>query len=254
MTALRTIAQERGRTDQWLRAFHQHTCVPGWGAIFARRAAADTDMEKQIARQFRQKVQAQLEDESERDTLYTSLRQYHESMSLPELITDLRKVVNSPDRMELFEDVRRKARIVKLVKNGPDSLGFSLRGGVEHGVGIYVAHVVPSSPAEISGLRVGDEVLRINGYTVDQSTHEEIVLLTQSTSYIEMKIRHIGMLPIKRTRTDQLRWEYVDPVPGSPEAPNGTALLTSELVDSRPDTDHTHTAGPPPEPTSSVEY
>ncbi|XP_078584511.1 harmonin-like isoform X4 [Branchiostoma floridae x Branchiostoma japonicum] len=202
-------------------------------------------MEKQIARQFRQKVQAQLEDESERDTLYTSLRQYHESMSLPELITDLRKVVNSPDRMELFEDVRpliplkhqveydkivpnrlaRKARIVKLVKNGPDSLGFSLRGGVEHGVGIYVAHVVPSSPAEISGLRVGDEVLRINGYTVDQSTHEEIVLLTQSTSYIEMKIRHIGMLPIKRTRTDQLRWEYVDPVPGSPESPNGTALL-----------------------------
>ncbi|CAH1259027.1 USH1C [Branchiostoma lanceolatum] len=200
-------------------------------------------MEKQIARQFRQKVQALLEDESERDTLYTSLREYHESMSLSELITDLRKVVNSPDRMELFEDVRpliplkhqveydkivpnrlAKARIVKLVKNGPDSLGFSLRGGVEHGVGIYVAHVVPSSPAEISGLRVGDEVLRINGYSVNESTHEEIVLLTQSTNYIEMKIRHIGMLPIKRTRTDQLRWEYVHPVPGSPESPNGTVL------------------------------
>ncbi|XP_078670987.1 harmonin-like isoform X2 [Branchiostoma floridae x Branchiostoma belcheri] len=230
-------------------------------------------MEKQIARQFRQKVQALLEDESERDVLYTSLRQYHESMSLPELITDLRKVVNSPDRMELFEDVRpliplkhqveydkivpnrlaRKARIVKLVKNGPDSLGFSLRGGVEHGVGIYVAHVVPSSPAEISGLRVGDEVLRINGYTVDQSTHEEIVLLTQSTSYIEMKIRHIGMLPIKRTRTDQLRWEYVDPVPGSSNSPNGTAL-TSEPVDTGlTTTDHTHTAGPLTDPTSSGE-
>ncbi|XP_066278702.1 harmonin-like isoform X2 [Branchiostoma lanceolatum] len=229
-------------------------------------------MEKQIARQFRQKVQALLEDESERDTLYTSLREYHESMSLSELITDLRKVVNSPDRMELFEDVRpliplkhqveydkivpnrlaRKARIVKLVKNGPDSLGFSLRGGIEHGVGIYVAHVVPSSPAEISGLRVGDEVLRINGYSVNESTHEEIVLLTQSTNYIEMKIRHIGMLPIKRTRTDQLRWEYVHPVPGSPESPNGT-VLPSESVASVPDTDHTHTAGPPPEPTSSGE-
>ena len=41
-------------------------------------------------------------------------------------------------------------------------LGFSVRGGIEHGLGIYVKDVVSGSSAHLNGLRVGDEITEAN--------------------------------------------------------------------------------------------
>uniref|UniRef100_A0A8C6YJU4 PDZ domain-containing protein n=1 Tax=Naja naja TaxID=35670 RepID=A0A8C6YJU4_NAJNA len=43
-----------------------------------------------------------------------------------------------------------------------EGLGFSIRGGSEHGVGIYVSLVEPGSLADKEGLRVGDRILKVN--------------------------------------------------------------------------------------------
>uniref|UniRef100_A0A3P8QCZ4 PDZ domain-containing protein n=1 Tax=Astatotilapia calliptera TaxID=8154 RepID=A0A3P8QCZ4_ASTCA len=54
-------------------------------------------------------------------------------------------------------------------------LGFSVRGGSEHGVGIYVSLVEPGSSAEREGLRVGDQIVAANDILFDNVTHIEAV-------------------------------------------------------------------------------
>lgn len=56
-----------------------------------------------------------------------------------------------------------------------EGLGFSIRGGSEHGVGIYVSLVEPDSSAEREGLRVGDQIVTVNDLTFDSVTHIEAV-------------------------------------------------------------------------------
>uniref|UniRef100_A0A452I9Y8 PDZ domain-containing protein n=1 Tax=Gopherus agassizii TaxID=38772 RepID=A0A452I9Y8_9SAUR len=56
-----------------------------------------------------------------------------------------------------------------------EGLGFSIRGGAEHGVDIYVSLVEPGSLAEKEGLRVGDQILRVNDKSLDRVTHAEAV-------------------------------------------------------------------------------
>lgn len=56
-----------------------------------------------------------------------------------------------------------------------EGLGFSIRGGAEHGVGIYVSLVEPGSSAEREGLRVGDQIVTVNDMMFDGVTHIEAV-------------------------------------------------------------------------------
>lgn len=56
-----------------------------------------------------------------------------------------------------------------------EGLGFSIRGGSEHGVGIYVSLVEPGSLAERQGLRVGDQIVKVNDKVFDKVTHAEAV-------------------------------------------------------------------------------
>uniref|UniRef100_A0A3Q4GVZ2 PDZ domain-containing protein n=1 Tax=Neolamprologus brichardi TaxID=32507 RepID=A0A3Q4GVZ2_NEOBR len=56
-----------------------------------------------------------------------------------------------------------------------EGLGFSVRGGSEHGVGIYVSLVEPGSSAEREGLRVGDQIVAANDILFDNVTHIEAV-------------------------------------------------------------------------------
>uniref|UniRef100_A0A8C6TWX3 PDZ domain-containing protein n=1 Tax=Neogobius melanostomus TaxID=47308 RepID=A0A8C6TWX3_9GOBI len=59
-----------------------------------------------------------------------------------------------------------------------EGLGFSIRGGAEHGVGIYVSLVEPGSSAEREGLRVGDQIVTVNDMMFDGVTHIEAVKVT----------------------------------------------------------------------------
>lgn len=56
-----------------------------------------------------------------------------------------------------------------------EGLGFSIRGGAEHGVGIYVSLVEPGSSAEREGLRVGDQIVGVNDMVFNSVTHIEAV-------------------------------------------------------------------------------
>ncbi|KAJ3603538.1 hypothetical protein NHX12_028283 [Muraenolepis orangiensis] len=63
-----------------------------------------------------------------------------------------------------------------------EGLGFSIRGGSEHGVGIYVSLVEPGSSAEREGLRIGDQIVAVNDLMFDRVTHIDAVKGTHNGS------------------------------------------------------------------------
>ena len=58
--------------------------------------------------------------------------------------------------------------------------GFSLRGGVEHGVGHFVSSVDVGSIAESQGMKAGDQFLSVDRLPLASATHKEAVALISS--------------------------------------------------------------------------
>ncbi|KAG7279259.1 hypothetical protein CRUP_033195 [Coryphaenoides rupestris] len=71
-----------------------------------------------------------------------------------------------------------------------EGLGFSIRGGSEHGVGIYVSLVEPGSLAEKEGLRIGDQIMKVNDKVFDKVTHAEAVKAFRLSFRVLKEISH----------------------------------------------------------------
>ncbi|XP_035184217.1 harmonin isoform X2 [Oxyura jamaicensis] len=186
-------------------------------------------MERRVAREFRHKVNLLIDNEAEKDYLYDVLRMYHQSMNLPVLVGDLKLVINEPSRLPLFDAIRpliplkhqveydqltpkrsRKLKEVRLDRLHPEGLGLSVRGGVEFSCGLFISQLVKGGQADNVGLQVGDEIVRINGYSISSCTHEEVINLIRTKKIVSIKVRHIGMIPVKSSADEPLKWQYVD--------------------------------------------
>ncbi|XP_042603827.1 whirlin isoform X3 [Cyprinus carpio] len=76
-----------------------------------------------------------------------------------------------------------------------EGLGFSIRGGSEHGVGIYVSLVEPGSLAEKEGLRIGDQIMKVNDKVFERVTHAEAVKVLKGSKKLSMSVRSVGRIP-----------------------------------------------------------
>lgn len=152
--------------------------------------------------------------EAERERFILCLNAYHGRRNVCDLVRSLRALLDGPRRRQLLPLLRlvlpRSDQLLfdQYTAEGPylpppgrpppapapppalpgelrqvtlrrskahEGLGFSIRGGAEHGVGIYVSLVEPGSLAEREGLRVGDQILGVNGKPLDRVTHAEAV-------------------------------------------------------------------------------
>ncbi|XP_021257488.1 harmonin-like isoform X1 [Numida meleagris] len=204
-------------------------------------------MERRVAREFRHKVNLLIDNEAEKDYLYDVLRMYHQSMNLPVLVGDLKLVINEPSRLPLFDAIRpliplkhqveydqltpkrsRKLKEVRLDRLHPEGLGISVRGGAEFSCGLFISQLVKGGQADNVGLQVGDEIVRINGYSISSCTHEEVINLIRTKKIVSIKVRHIGMIPVKSSADEPLKWQYVDQfVSDSGEGKGSVAGLAS---------------------------
>ncbi|KAK2584755.1 hypothetical protein KPH14_007082 [Odynerus spinipes] len=100
-------------------------------------------------------------------------------------------------------------RNVRLRRRGASGFGFSLRGGREYAAGFYVSDVQPGGEAHRNGLRVGDQILRVNGYPVEDAVHQEVALLAKNQQVLVLKIRSVGMIPVKDNPNDPVTWHMV---------------------------------------------
>nr|XP_033784288.1 harmonin isoform X7 [Geotrypetes seraphini] len=186
-------------------------------------------MERKVARDFRHKVDLLIDNEAERDYLYDVLRMYHQSMNLPVFVGDLKLVVNEPVRLPLFDAIRpliplkhqveydqltpkrsRKLKEVRLDRLHPEGLGLSVRGGLEFNCGLYISQILKGGQADNVGLQIGDEIVRINGYSISSCTHEEVINLISSKKTVSVKVKHVGLIPVKSSADEPLKWQYAD--------------------------------------------
>ncbi|XP_075801055.1 whirlin isoform X5 [Microtus pennsylvanicus] len=126
-----------------------------------------------------------------------------------------------------------EVRLVSLRRaKAHEGLGFSIRGGSEHGVGIYVSLVEPGSLAEKEGLRVGDQILRVNDKSLARVTHAEAVKALKGSKKLVLCVYSAGRIPGGYVTNHIYTW--VDPQgrsispPSSLPQPHGSALRQHE--------------------------
>ncbi|GFS80992.1 hypothetical protein NPIL_11691 [Nephila pilipes] len=102
-------------------------------------------------------------------------------------------------------------KVITLRRRGNAPLGFSIRGGWEHGTGVFVSEIIPGSIAQKQGLRVGDQIVRINGFSIHRAIHMEVLSLLKTCPGIVLKIKRVGILPVKERDKDPVTWKIVEP-------------------------------------------
>lgn len=75
------------------------------------------------------------------------------------------------------------------------SLGLTIRGGVEYGLGVFVIGVDRHSAADIAGLQVGDEIVSVNEHDLAELTHDEAAAVLQHAPRMVLRIRRLGKVP-----------------------------------------------------------
>ncbi|KAM4663019.1 whirlin [Discoglossus pictus] len=106
--------------------------------------------------------------------------------------------------LQLLEEGDEKK--VNLLLGEGRSLGLLIRGGLEYSLGIYITGVDPGSEAESAGLKVGDQILEVNGLSFLSIPHDEAVRILRSSRHLMMTVKDVGRIPHARTIVDETQW------------------------------------------------
>uniref|UniRef100_A0A3B4ZMZ8 PDZ domain-containing protein 7 n=1 Tax=Stegastes partitus TaxID=144197 RepID=A0A3B4ZMZ8_9TELE len=92
------------------------------------------------------------------------------------------------------------------VDKSPDGrLGFSVRGGSEHGLGIFVSKV-EDDIAVMAGLTVGDKLVEVNGVSLESITMSSAVKVLTGNNRLRMVVRRVGKIPGIRYSKEKTTW------------------------------------------------
>nr|XP_004659306.2 PDZ domain-containing protein 7 isoform X1 [Jaculus jaculus] len=113
-------------------------------------------------------------------------------------------LINSP--IEANSDESDIIHAVRVEKSAAGRLGFSVRGGSEHGLGIFVSKVEEGSSAERAGLCVGDKITEVNGLSLESTTMGSAVKVLTSSSRLHMMVRRMGRVPGIKFSKEKTTW------------------------------------------------
>ncbi|KAK2852769.1 hypothetical protein Q7C36_007970 [Tachysurus vachellii] len=112
-------------------------------------------------------------------------------------------LINSPvDGGDDCEDIHT----ITVDKSEDGRLGFSVRGGSEHGLGIFVSKVEDNSSAEFAGLFVGDKLVEVNGISLESITMSSAVKVLTGSNRLRMVVRRVGKVPGIRYSKEKTTW------------------------------------------------
>ncbi|CAF1034634.1 unnamed protein product [Adineta steineri] len=82
-------------------------------------------------------------------------------------------------------------RVIELPKTA-EGLGFNVMGGREQNSPVYISRIIPNSVAwKQGGLKKGDQLLSVNGISVENEYHEKAVeLLKQAHGSVKLVVRY----------------------------------------------------------------
>lgn len=112
-------------------------------------------------------------------------------------------LINSPvDGGDDCEDLHT----ITVDKSLDGKLGFSVRGGSEHGLSIFVSKVEDNSTAEEAGLCVGDKLVEVNGISLESITMSSAVKVLTGNNRLRMVVRRVGKVPGIRYSKEKTTW------------------------------------------------
>uniref|UniRef100_A0A3Q3RKL8 Whirlin n=1 Tax=Mastacembelus armatus TaxID=205130 RepID=A0A3Q3RKL8_9TELE len=186
----------------------------------------------------------------EREQFIHCLNVYHSKRNVYDLVQTLNVILNAPSKRQLLPMLRLviprsdqllfdfstssdgtppgELRQVTMKRHkSNEGLGFSIRGGSEHGVGIYVSLVEPGSLAEKEGLRIGDQIMKVNDKVFDKVTHAEAVKVLKGSKKLCLSVRSVGRIPGGYVTNHVYTWvdpqgRSVSPPPDLPEHRSAT--------------------------------
>jgi len=118
--------------------------------------------------------------------------------------------MNHPDIVNMIKEsgLVLKLRIipadcytVELIR-GPKGFGFSIRGGSEFNLPLFILRIAPDGAA-YSLLNIGDEIIEINMISTAEMSHgEAVALISQSGASVKLKLRRRDLLTTTTSMTN----------------------------------------------------
>ncbi|KAM9325051.1 PDZ domain-containing protein 7 [Gastrophryne carolinensis] len=112
-------------------------------------------------------------------------------------------LINSP--LEAHSDESDSILAITVDKTD-GKLGFSVRGGSEHGLGIFVSKVEEGSSADMAGLCVGDKIAEVNGISLENITMGSAVKVLTGNNRLRMMVRRMGKVPGIKFSREKTTW------------------------------------------------
>ncbi|CAL1543288.1 unnamed protein product [Lymnaea stagnalis] len=112
----------------------------------------------------------------------------------------LGRITTPPGSVTLTE------RFVTVYGSRGESMGFSIRGGSEFGLGIYVSNVKLDSPAAHAGLQVGDHIITANGVDFHCVANSGAVKVLSSAALLNLVVIRTGRVPEWKIAKERVLW------------------------------------------------
>ncbi|XP_065128305.1 PDZ domain-containing protein 7 isoform X2 [Paramisgurnus dabryanus] len=93
-----------------------------------------------------------------------------------------------------------------VIRGDDGQLGFSLRGGSEHGLGVFISKVQRNSSAELAGLCVGDKLLEVNGVSMENISMSSAVKVLTDHTRLRLAVQRVGRVPGVRYTNEKTTW------------------------------------------------
>ncbi|XP_030424685.1 PDZ domain-containing protein 7 [Gopherus evgoodei] len=113
-------------------------------------------------------------------------------------------LINSP--IEATGDESDVINAITVEKGTDGKLGFSVRGGSEHGLGIFVSKVEEGSSADLAGLCIGDKITEVNGVSLESITMGSAVKVLTGNNRLRMMLRRMGKVPGIKFSREKTTW------------------------------------------------
>ncbi|KAM9188362.1 PDZ domain-containing protein 7 [Mergus octosetaceus] len=113
-------------------------------------------------------------------------------------------LINSP--IEASSNESDVINAITVEKSADGKLGFSVRGGSEHGLGIFVSKVEEGSAAEQAGLCVGDKITEVNSVSLENITMSSAVKVLTGNNRLRMVVRRMGRVPGIKFSKEKTAW------------------------------------------------
>ncbi|XP_067393099.1 PDZ domain-containing protein 7 [Emydura macquarii macquarii] len=113
-------------------------------------------------------------------------------------------LINSPN--EATSEESDVIHTVTVEKSADGKLGFSVRGGSEHGLGIFVSKVEEGSSADLAGLCVGDKITEVNSVSLESITMSSAVKVLTGNNRLRMVVRRMGKVPGIKFSREKTTW------------------------------------------------